>query len=390
MASIRKCLVVAAGLAGCVSLACGGGGDGGGEPTGGVALDNPAALEAELNAVNATFGTPQVASLQALDALVDLSALSSPGLGQAAVLLRATKPGPIPAVRESNIATALRLREFRSLIPSMRGALATPPVIPDPVLGNTYEWNESNLQYENLGTAGAPSNGVRIILYAINPISLLPASPLNPVGYLDIVDQGNSSASSLGVTLVGSDNVTYIDYDISGTGGSNSFNGSSKGYVTDGTHRLDFDFSIAVTGDQSAGSINFDVAFELNTPHVTGDLSFDLALQGNTLDSDIDFSFQRENETVRLFGQLQATDNRGNLTGTIDFTVQRNGDLLATIRGDENGTQVLDRNGDPLSSEQQAALERLLQAPSQVAVGVTELGDPGLELLNPGNAGGRL
>ena len=99
---------------------------------------------------------------------------------------------------------------------------------------------------------GAPANGVRFILYAINPVTGEPVDPLQEVGYADLLDQSTGSSNSVRVQLV-SNNVTYFDYGVTGSSTASSAQVVVDGYVTDGTTRVNFDLNTSAvqTGSEA-------------------------------------------------------------------------------------------------------------------------------------------
>src|SRR5216117_3666480 len=156
-------------------------------------------------------------------------------------------------------ATALRA----ALVPSS-GAIAASIFPPAVVLGTTYTWNATTFQYEANDPAvvpGAPSNGVRFILYALD----LAGQPIatQPIGYADLMDESSGNTQTLHVLVVGTTTdppVTYLDYAVSVTVGASTANVAVVGFITDGIERLDFNAAIGET----TGSATFDIRFDEN------------------------------------------------------------------------------------------------------------------------------
>src|SRR5438309_2131146 len=156
-------------------------------------------------------------------------------------------------------ATALRA----ALVPSS-GAIAASIFPPGVVLGTTYTWNATTFQYEANDPAvvpGAPSNGVRFILYALD----LAGQPIatQPIGRADFMDESSGNTQTLHVLVVGTTTdppVTYLDYAVSVTVGANTANVAVVGFITDGIERLDFNAAIGET----SGSATFDIRFDVN------------------------------------------------------------------------------------------------------------------------------
>src|SRR2546422_965796 len=154
-------------------------------------------------------------------------------------LLRAAQPTLVTrralSLAESRlVATALRA----ALVPSS-GAIAASIFPPGGVLGTTYTWNATPFQYEANAPAvvpGAPSNGVRFILYALD----LAGQPIatQPIGYADLMDESSGNTQTLHVLVVGTTTdppVTYLDYAVSVTAGARTPPGSRVRFLPAGS-----------------------------------------------------------------------------------------------------------------------------------------------------------
>src|SRR5205807_171590 len=92
---------------------------------------------------------------------------------------------------------------FRTTATALGGQLSA-QVIPSTVWGKTYVWDVTAHTYaEDPSPAVAgPSTGVRLILYAIDPITRhVVESPLTAVGYVDLVDQSSPNANEATITI---------------------------------------------------------------------------------------------------------------------------------------------------------------------------------------------
>src|SRR5438128_6187822 len=170
-----------------------------------------------------------------------------------------------------------RLEALRTAARVLSPGLAS--VIPAPLLGTTFVWDVNTHAYvqDPNATPPAPANGVRIILYAIDPAtSHILESPLAPVGYVDLVDNSSGNTNSLHVTVFGgtpggTGNTTYADYTVSATvTGSpvvTGFNASATGFVSDGTRTLTFSSTFVATGlDTDHPDITIDGTWDLDNP----------------------------------------------------------------------------------------------------------------------------
>ena len=91
--------------------------------------------------------------------------------------------------------------------------------IPAEYAGVTFVYDVGTHGYVASDLTGAPSNGVRFLLYSVNPITGEITEPLNQVGYADIITTETSTSASVQVKLV-SGGVTYLDYTVAASGTS--------------------------------------------------------------------------------------------------------------------------------------------------------------------------
>src|ERR1041385_8616705 len=180
----------------------------------------------------ATFADPlkTAASAAALDsaltadAVVSFQALSgsmqaSPQIIQRAAgmmtTLRLSKP-------DGNRYTALasQARALRQVVPTFASIGAT-GLFPDTLLGAVFSWDTNSGTYYRSATTGGPSAGIRFLLYAINPVTGLPVTPLNQIGYADLRDTGTGNPAQLTIDIKSTDGLTtYLHYVFTGSGSS--------------------------------------------------------------------------------------------------------------------------------------------------------------------------
>src|SRR5207244_7209795 len=112
--------------------------------------------------------------------------------------------------------------------------------IPPTVLGKTFVWDVNTHQYveDPNATPAAPANGVRIILYAIDPVTENVVEPPVATGYVDLIDLSSGNTNSLQVIVNGgtpaSPGTTYANYTVTGTVTGNpatAFSATAVGFV---------------------------------------------------------------------------------------------------------------------------------------------------------------
>jgi hypothetical protein len=331
-------------------------------------LADPAALGADMDALQTPFEAPVLQSF-------DVVALSSTGTPTARLVSFLSAMGPRGKLPSASPALqAKQSAVFRALRPS----LAVKPsfaVIPVEALGAVYEWDAGTQQYVE-GAATGPANGVRFILYAVNPLTGMPNDPLDPVGYADFLDESSGATNRLHVQVIGDDAVTYADYLVSGTDGSTAA-ASAAGYLTNGTRRLDFSADLTA----SASEIGLHYELTLDQPAVSVELTLTLSYDSNSAVIDNAFRITRGSETVVLDGTMTLTSSGDTYTATANFVVNVNGGRFATISGSSaSGTAVsytiTGPGGRALTDAEREAVYRLFDAPTDLGTLITLLFEP--------------
>ncbi|HEY8105796.1 MAG TPA: hypothetical protein VIE46_06785, partial [Gemmatimonadales bacterium] len=269
-----------------------------------------------------------------------------------------------PAARDVSAKQAFAARAVR---PSLATAPTGPgSLIPSSYWGHVFVWDAGTARYVDGSASGGPANGVRFTLYALDPLTGEPATPLNAVGYADLTDQSTTSQYKLGV-LVADATTTYADYLVTATTTSSSFFAQATGFITDGTHRLDFSNSASVTTDQ----VGLDYSLALSQPAVSAHLVATLAVGSSTAVLTTTFGVTRGSETVVLSGTLTATQIQSTFTASASFTVTVNGGAFATITGTaQSGSSASFTYVGPgraLTQPEHAALDQLFAAPGTLS-----------------------
>lgn len=219
-------------------------------------------------------------------------------------------------------------------------------IFPADVLGKTFTYNTTTQQYQLSSETGAPSNGVRFKLYAVNAGTGQVIVPLQDIGYLQLTDESSPSSVALGIKAV-INGTTLLEYKASATITTVSVAFSAQGYVSDGTTQVDFDLSQSFS--QTTGiTIDYVVEVPENRVGVHLEAGLNLALVGS-----ITLTISHEgNETV--------VDVKGSLNGAISGTIEHNGDVVVNISGTTDNPVFIDATGTPLTPQQLDALENLV------------------------------
>ena len=233
------------------------------------------------------------------------------------------------------------------------------PIFPANFLGMTFEWDETLGRYAISERAGAPANGVRFILYAVDPFTEQPATPLNEVGRLDLIDEGNAIATRLRV-VAETGGVTRLDYVVSASyallGEDVQATATAEGFVSDGTRRLDFDLIQAVTLNNASGTMSVDLAYDLRMDdeglRVVVDASTEIDLSASDLTLDVLMTITDGGNVTMFDAQIDQTDS-------ISGTVRHNGEPVVLIDGTMSAPVFTDAAGDPLTNAEVAALAQI-------------------------------
>ncbi|HSG81129.1 MAG TPA: hypothetical protein VLC48_02680 [Gemmatimonadota bacterium] len=228
---------------------------------------------------------------------------------------------------------------------------AVPANIPAELEGSAFEWDEQLGEYV-LSERSGPTNGVRFFLYAVNPITGVPESPLNEIGYVDIVDTSTLTVYGVSMTAV-VDNVTLfsVDAEYTYSEADSTESLAVDGFFSDGESQLNFDaeifFSYTEFGFDFSISLGSFGASLVWTETETATTITALLTDG---DNDIEFVLGLEWNT----SEYVVTAGSG---------VYFNDELVAVMSGsfDETGfvITITNADGDPLTAAELAALEEV-------------------------------
>ncbi len=319
---------------------------------------DPAATLADFQAIGDVFTAPQLEGYSAVS-----SFLSNSGPAATQVLgrvLQLTAPDP-GLLRGRTVENEQRIEELRGLLPSFGMTGTQGPIIPDEVTGTTFEWNVDSAGYVATARAGAPANGIRFIVYGIDPLTGDPLVPLVETGHVDLLDESTATSGRLHILVRGLGGTpTFLEYTATGTPSATGGTISAAGFVSNGQagsalRRLDFDVTVTLSQTLSVFTASLVAALDFNQPDVSIDLSWDSELGQTGRTETVRFSFQRPGEVIIIEG-VYSSDQAG---ASYDFEVRVNGGLFATIAGDGGGVQILDENGEPLTQGELACLQAL-------------------------------
>lgn len=310
-------------------------------------ISNPDEIVLDLFAVDGAFNSDAYRALQEFSGLIPIPA--APAIAPVVAALRGTLP-PAP----SRAALALLGRDLprrnAPRLANILGPASRPPVLPDTLLGITFEWEPDSVGYVASSRSGAPLTGVRFILYRTDAVTSLPDTGLE-VGSLDVIDVAPAAGNQLRFQVRGvADTPTFLDYTLTHLPGVNAFTVQASGFVSNGAlaageRRFTFDASITHNDLPQGTSESVDFTYDVNVPDVAVELHLaasDDTLQDSSLTA-IDYRFTHRNETLRLLGADTAT--AGGSTDEGRYAVSVNTRLYATLTFAAGNAVITDANG---------------------------------------------
>ena len=348
-------------------------------------LSNPAQLSADLQTVGSVFTSPAFQSFSALGLATGSPVAATTRVG---ALLGAAPIVPPRTSTQPYANAPARLQALRTAAGALRGGI-TASVMPPTVLGETFVWDVTTHQYvaDPSATPPAPANGVRIILYAVDPVTGAVVEPPVATGYVDLIDLSTGNTNSLQVIVNGgtpaSPGTTYANYTVTATvtgSPATAFNATAVGFVSDGTHTLTFNAAFSATNLTTDNpDAQVDVTWSLDTPPVSVALHETLTTpDANDATLTIDFSVTSGAETVRVQGTVTVVVLPATVTANLTVTV--NGVPFATITGTatatSNGIQARHADGSALSLDELTALQHLFELPDSLEAAVESLFHP--------------
>lgn len=226
--------------------------------------------------------------------------------------------------------------------------------------GKTLEWNQETARYVESNRTGAPQDGRRVILYATDRATGLPALPLREVGALDLfVHASSQRADSTELRFVvrgpGTSSVIYADFTAS-TVDWGAMTAIVRGYVANGATRVDF-------------SVPYHVIFQREV-YFGGygggpSAAFEVVNQSLPFVNDVVFNEDRGN-----FFDFAATFTVGARMMVSSDSLAANGKLTLYDNGTQGTTLTLRLNGREFGTMETTGNVETYRAPGGQALGV--------------------
>lgn len=330
LTSLRKSSAAALAAALVFLVACG---EGTTLPT---TLDT-AETAADVAAAQAAFDAPATQSFTNVGYAIDNALLAAGG-----VVLQL----PAAMVVEGPSRPMIRTKQR---IEAMLVDGADPYALPVIALGKTFTWDVDTDAYElsDPPREGAPGNGVRFVLYQVDPEFGMPVEPLVEVGYVQLTQTGTAQTSSATVQVVTSGGTTVMEYTatVGGTEQAPAF--GIEGYVGTGANQLTFELSFG---------------YSLATETIVTTWRTEMASRG--FSSRVQLAFTQSTFTVGAV--MQRGLRKVELLGTMSFdnggtlTVEVGNKLFATMVFPADPMAeptITNAQGLPLTAEEEETLE---------------------------------
>jgi predicted small lipoprotein YifL len=322
-----------------------------GKDTGPSEFD-PQGTTADVAEAHDAFVSTQASSFAAIGTDISTVLNGAPIVASSAALI-----SPRPSA-----ASARYARLLPGAAPRIQASVAA---IPSEVLGSTFAWDEETDTYAATDLSGAPSNGVRFLLYAIDPVTLRPVEPVVEVGYVDVTDQSTAATAAFRVKVVDG-SVVYLDYSVSATGTESSGLITVSGYASNGSARANFNLKNTISQNSGGLLLSLDYRLSVPTRKVSLDWTATFAnLSASEVAVTLDFVIAGPNGSVRLVGTYGASG------GT--FTVKVNGGLFATVSLEGSSAVITGAGGASLTADEEETLHTILDYYDESLIAFTDL-----------------
>lgn len=318
---------------------------------------DPDQTTADFAAVDAAFATDAFVSLAALGGQFGVGAGAA--TSASADLLRAATD-----IRVSDL--SLRLDAAARRLTAVMAANAAVELIPAQYRGLVLVYVPGEGYLPDTNQTG-PADGIRFILYAVNPITKQIAEPLTEIGHVDLLDESTDITASVRLVVV-SGGVTFVNYTVTASGPPTAPSVVIDGFITNGTTAVNFTLTHAL--QVNIGGSQVDIDYVIDVPGRDFQVNLDLTLVANDQGTatTIDLSVTHGSNTVRIEGSLD--DELGTLQ------VFGNGQLFATVTITATGVEAVNAGGEPLTQREVQALGEIFDVVEEVFDVFENLFDP--------------
>lgn len=245
-------------------------------------------------------------------------------------------------------------------------------IISEVHLGVTFEWSVEIGRYVPSLLDGAPSNGVRFVLYDLDEED----EPIveSEIGYVDLIDEGADVSPIILRLSATANGVNFVDYRVewdnpeAGSGGL-----AIDGFLRNETDQLDF--SITVANSQSQSSESIDITFDASMDSRDFEIGMELSgVDGSSGNSaGLTLSVEHGPHSVVVSGTVTEE--------VLDGTISLNGELWATMTGDPDNPDFNSADGDGFTAEELNMLGEIGAMAERVFAFFGELVEPAMHII---------
>ena len=264
-----------------------------------------------------------------------------------------------PSAARARVFAQTLVERFRAV---RQGRAAAPgwAIIAPQLYGKTLVFDPAQHRYViDPARAGAPGNGIRYVLYAVDSLTHEPLTG-QEIGHADLTDEGVALANGFALRLRASTaSLLFLDYAVTAQANDRSGSIAVRGLMADGSSQANFHVDVnGASGDSgSAFSLVFGLATEPD--------GLDLATTIHAASAAGADAGQME-QTLRVGGnefKLTAASAGGELHAAVVV----NGRPFASIAGPPDHLTIVGADGQPLSPEATMALRQILGLADSVA-----------------------
>jgi hypothetical protein len=233
--------------------------------------------------------------------------------------------------------TQVRLQTVEALRPSL-SSVPSLAIFPADLLGAVFVFDPDSARYVLDPERQGPTDGIRLVLYAVDPVLQQILEPVQEVGHLDFIDVSTPATDAVQIVAV-VNNVTFLDYTAGVTVTTSSITLSADGYLSNGSAQLDFDLSLTATA--TAGSLDYQLSN--GDGEIRLEASFDADDSGSAT-----LTLSSDGDTV----VMSVTITPSTISGQVTY----NGDVAVTVSGTPDDPVFARPDGTPLTQNEIAAL----------------------------------
>ncbi len=216
------------------------------------------------------------------------------------------------------------------------------PVVPDTLYGAIFTWNPDSARYFRTQTTGGPSNGVRYVLYAVDPAGGV-VTPLVPIGAVDLLDESTPITGIMHVQVEDSSGTTYLDYTATLVSRVVFFTASVSGFVTNGASGpANKTLTFSITAQMDLTTRTAQATFTLNAPALSVAVEATSTKLQGTETASLTYTLSRSGETLRQQGYLTTTND---VLDTLSAEIRLNEQVYASVEGNAQSATFYDRDG---------------------------------------------